>query len=468
MSESRVREGTSWLLAAQLVFFLTSYALHIVLGRTLGPVDYGLFGVVLYATNMIRTMVQSGVPMAVTRYVSAEPSKSEAIYRTGFRLQLGFSLLLGLAFYLTAEPLARLLGDEKLAEVFRLAAPIIVFFGLFFLIFQYHNGLKQYRRQSVLLSGSYLLRAGLAIGLVWMGFGLSGAVAGMVLAAILAWIWAVRERSKGQVEEPFSAGVLVSFSAPLIVGAVAQALLTDLDIMFVKRLIPEAASTGWYTAAKALAQMTPFAFYALSSALYPAISGAQAAGDTDKVRRYVEQSNRLLLAVTLPLVILGWRNAEGIIQLVYGNDYQGAVPALGWLLISFALLSFFIVHKTILTGCGYPKISALLTLSLLPLSVVLLLLIIPVWGLPGAAMAVMLTFAVGVLISTSLISSRIKAGFRSASVLRIFSAGLATLGADLLWSSFSPHVLIKLGSGALLYLFLLRLFNEWRWDFTDP
>ncbi len=462
MSSSKVREGTAWLLGAQVVFFASGYALNSFLGRRLGPEEFGLYGVVLFAANMIRTFVSSGVPIAVTKYISADPNQSEAVYRSGFRIQLPMAAVVSLLFFLLAEPLADLLGDPNLAPLFRTAAPLPLFFGLFFLIFQYFNGLKRYRRQSVLLSGSYLLRAALGILLVALGFGARGAVQGIVLAALIAWIWAAFVRRGATSPVVFPSKTLIQFSLPLILAAVVQGFITDLDVMFVKRLLPEHDSAGLYTSAKSLAQMTPIAFYALSSALYPAVSSAFAKGDRKLLTHYVQQANRLLLATVLPLIVVTACNAEAVIKLVYGNAYLEADGSLVWLTLSYGLLAAFIIHKTIITGCGHPRTAGLMTLLLLPLFVILQLVLTPRLDLIGAALASTITFAAGVVMSAAFLRMRLKAGLHFTSTLRILAAGGVVLLADLLLSYFSVPFLITLCVSAAIYLGMLKVTGELR------
>lgn len=462
MKGSRVREGTAWLLGAQVVFFISGYALNAFLGRRLGPAEYGLYGVVVFATNMIRTFVSSGVPMAVTRYVSADPAQAEAVYRSGLRTQLPLAMAVSLLFFLLAKPLALILGDEHLASLFRIAAPITIFFGLFFLVFQYYNGLKSYRRQSLLLAGSYLLRAALAILLVVLGFGVIGAICGIVIASAISWIWAALERRGAPSAETFSASTLVRFSVPLIVAAVVQALLTDLDLMFVKRLVPGEVAAGLYTSAKSLAQMTPIAFYALSSALYPAVSSAFSSGDRPLLVRYVHQANRLLLATILPVIVVVFCNAAALIKLVYGPAYLDAAPTLSWLTLSYGLLAAFIIHKTIITGCGRPRAAGLMTLVLLPLFAVLQLLLIPRWGLQGSALASTFTFALGVTASSAFLRMKLNAGINAASTLRILAAAAGMLVADRILSFVFTPLLFKLTLLGLIYIVALKLSGELR------
>jgi O-antigen/teichoic acid export membrane protein len=462
MNGSGVRVGTVYLLGAQITFLVSSYVMHIFLGRYLGPVEYGLFGVILYAANISRAFVSSGIPMAVTRYISAEPKAAEAIYRAGFKLQFVLSLAISLLVFLFAEPLAQVLGDEQLAVLFRIHAPLTLCFALFTLVMQYHNGLRNYRPQSVQLTISYLLRLGLVVLLAVVGFRVMGAVAGLVLASAIAALWALLTRKSGTVTGTFPLSSLISFSVPLMISAIAMALLTDLDIMFVKRLIHEKTAAGLYISAKALALVSPYAFFALSSALYPAVSSAHSCGDKALLQRYIQQANRLLLIVILPLVIIIAWDARAIMLLVYGERYLEAATTLRWLMPAFGLMSIFIIHKTIITGCGFPRIDALLTLAILPLCVLLQIELIPALGLLGAALASTIAFGVAVLCSLTILLVKFGAGFKLSSTVRILIAAATLPLFELIFSFFSFPFLLKLPLLAGLFIAMIWIVRELR------
>gem|GEM_PF-1619659 len=456
----QVRIGATWLLLAQGIFLITSYALHVILGRRLGPVEYGLFGIVLYTSNMVRTFVASGLPMAVGRYVSAERQQAESVYRAGFRLQALMGLGISLPLFLFADPLAGILGDPALAPLFRIVSPIVIFYGLFFLVIQYWNGLQKYRIQSLLMSIYYSLRLVLVVAPAVLGWHVAGAVGGLMFTSVVTGILAMAVRRPQGENDPFPQSRLIAFATPLVLASVVQALLIDLDIMFVKRLVPATAASGWYTSAKALAQIILFAFMALSNALYPAVSNAWAAGDTARLRRYVEQSNRWLLLTVIPLaVITGWQ-AEGLLNLVYGDRYLEAAPALRWLMVSFGLLSAFIIHKTIITGCGFPRLAGILTVMLLPLYVVLQLVFIPRWGLAGAAAATAVSFGVGVLGSFAVVWTKVRAGLNWCSTARLLGAGAGLALAEYLVSLLSLPFLPRLILPAMVYLALVLILGE--------
>ena len=462
MSQPKVSEGTVYLMVAQGTFLVSSYIMHIVLGRYLGPAEYGLFGVVLYSAAMIRTLSESGLCRAVVRYISAEPERAEEIFRKGLMLQLILAALISLSFFLAAPVLARLLGDKNLISLFRIMTPIIIFSGIFMLIIQYYNGLFRYASQSVWLAVYYLVRAGLVVSLTVVGLGVFGAVTGLVAASGIVAFFIFITRTPGESKESFPASTLIRFSVPLIISSIAGVLVANLDLMFVTRLVPSAFSTGHYTSAKALTQAPLFVFYALSSALYPAVSNAFSNENWIRLKKYIHQAHRLLLMVLLPPIIFISCDSAEIITLFYGIDYVEGAPALRWLIFSSSILAILVIHQTIITGCGFPKISSLLTLSLLPICVVLHLTLIPVFGLVGAAVASALTFMIGACCSLTILYVKFKAGFHLTSTLRILGAASLMFVLDVVLTWLGLSLIPKLTVLTVFFLIVLGAFGELR------
>lgn len=460
MSHLNVRTGTAYILAAQSVFFVSAYAIHIILGRYLGPVEYGLFGVVLYASTIVHTFIASGMPMAVSRYVSAQPEKAEAIFQRGLQLQLCLAVPISLAFFLAAPLLANVLNDHLLEPLFRTVAPITIFYGVFMLTTYYYNGKRQYGMQSLWLTLSYVLRAVCAVGLAVLGFRVFGAVTGLVIAIAISGSLILITRRPEKKTEPFPASSMIHFAVPLFLSSIGQAFLIDIDLMFVKNLVPGAASAGYYTSAKAMAHVVPFAFFALCAALYPAVSHAYSSGDMAGLQTYIRKANRLLLLIVLPVFVVVSLNSEGILKLVYGSEYLAGAPALRWLMLAFCMLAVFVVHKTIITGCGFPRISSVITLMLLPICIVLQIILIPAYGLIGAAIASALTFCTGMLVSTTIVFLKFKAGFYLTSTARIVLAALFILVIDLILTKLTVVLIPKLIIVGFIYLLTLRLTGE--------
>ena len=168
--------------------------------------------------------------------------------------------------------------------------------------------------------------------------------------------------------------------------------------------------------------------------------------------------------VLLPLIIIISCYSVEIITLFFGNGYVEGAPALRWLILSFSALTILTIHNTIITGCGFPKISSLLTLSLLPICIVLQLTLIPALGLVGAAIASALTIMIGACCSLAILYVKFKAGFHLASTMRILGAALLmfVLNVVLTWSGLA--LIPKLTFLTACYLITLGAFRELRRD----
>ena len=460
MSHPNVRTGTAYILGAQLIFFISAYSIHIILGRYLGPAEYGLFGVVLYASTIVHTFVASGFPMAVSRYISAEPEKAEAVFRKGLQLQLYVAIPVSLAFFITAPWIAHLLGDEKLAPLFRIVAPIPTFYGIFILIIHYYNGKRHYGVQSLWLMLSYILRAGCTICLAVFGYRVYGAVTGLVIAIGISSFSIFVTRQAQVKGKPFPTATMLRFSVPLFFASVGSAFLANIDLMFVKKLVSGAASSGYYTSAKAIANIIPFASMALSASLYPVVSSAYSSGDLTGLKDYIRKGNRFLLQLVLPVFIMVSLNNKEILRLIYGTEYLSAASALRWLMLAFCLQAILITHKTIIIGCGFPWISSVITLILLPICITLQIVFIPLYGLVGAAIASALTFSIGMICSTIIVFIKFKAGFYKISTIHIFFAALLFLITDIILTKFGVMLLPKIIITGFIYLLVLCLTGE--------
>ena len=460
MSHLNVRTGTAYLFMAQFVFLISAYTIHVVLGRYLGPVEYGLFGVVIYASAIVHTFVSSGLPMAVSRYISAAPEKAEAVFRKGLQLQLFLAVPISLAFFIAAPWIAHLLGDDSLAPLFKIIAPITTFYGVFILLIQYHNGKRHYGIQSLWLAFSYLLRVGCTISLAVLGYRVFGAVTGLVVAIGISSLLIFITRKKEEKGVPFPASTMIHFSAPLFFASFGYSFFFDLDLMFVKKLVPGAASAGYYTSAKAIANVIPFAFAALSAALYPAVSKAYSSADMTSLKDYIWKANRLLLQVILPLFIIVSLNSKEILRLIYGEEYLAGAPVLRLLIFSSSMLAFFIIYRSIIIGCGFPKVSSAITLMLLPVYISLQVILIPVYGLVGAAIASALTFSIGVLSSVIIIYLKFKGGYNLVSTIRILLAALFMFTIELLLAKVGITLIPRLFIIGFIYLLTLGLMRE--------
>src|SRR3989344_7112908 len=152
-------QGTAYLTASTMLFIATNYILHIGLARLLGVEEYGVFGVIMSLYLINTSFLNSGLPDAVSKFMSASPDQAAIIFKVSFRLQLIISILFGLIYIFFAPLLSSLLGDSNLTNLIRFLGLInipIAFQALY--TGGYMNGLRQFREQAIVKTVFPVLR----------------------------------------------------------------------------------------------------------------------------------------------------------------------------------------------------------------------------------------------------------------------------------------------------------------------
>jgi stage V sporulation protein B len=304
--------------------------------------------------------------------------------------------------------------------------------------------------------------------LALMGFGLQGAVSGYVVSYALALLAAFYfSREIRQESEAFPASKLLFFAIPIVVFSGILSLLMNLDIFFVKTLVKEAQAAGYYTSALALTRAPYLVFYAFAITLLPIISQLTSSNRLQEASRYVNKSLRFLLILLVPLTFFTNALSGPIIQWVYSSRYLPAAGPLSILIFGITFLTFFSVLTAVITGSGKPKTSMALALAVLPIDFLLNLLLVPRFGLSGAAAATTLTSLAGMIAAALVVQKEFGVLLSGPSFLKVLLSSFVFIVIPRLWPV-SGWSLIPYGLGLFgFYLLLLILLREISRDDLD-
>lgn len=76
-------KDTLYMILAQVLALVSASAVHIGLGRILGPEPYGEFGVIMSVLAVLEVFLSRGIRDSVTKYTAEFPGMSRAIKRQG-------------------------------------------------------------------------------------------------------------------------------------------------------------------------------------------------------------------------------------------------------------------------------------------------------------------------------------------------------------------------------------------------
>ena len=450
--------GTVFITLAKIWFMISGYGIHFVLARLLGPEQYGIYQVVTGIVSIINAVVVTGTYQTVSKHISPEPFKAGSIKAKSLRLQALIGGGIALGFFLLAPVVARLLNDVRLTPFLRIAALITLSYSFYAVYTGYFNGLKRFLAQATLDITYSTFKLTFVVLFVWLGFGVAGGVGGFVLAAasVLA-VSAIAGRG-GEKNGTVGTRELLAFQANLIFFTLVFNLLQKVDLILIKSMsspVAEIASTnaGYYGAAINLANLTYQIIISVTFVIFPLISASTFESDQEKTRSYISNTLRYSLMIMALVSTLFAANANEVISVVYKSEFLAASPALS--VVSYGMLLFgaLYVVTTVISASGRPSVSLRLGLLSLVVSIVLNALLIPSYGIVGAAIGTSVAMFAGVTAGVVYLVRRFGPIVPMASVFRIgLCAGVVAV-LSLLYSSQSRLMTVaQLGVLSLVYI----------------
>jgi O-antigen/teichoic acid export membrane protein len=479
-ADRQLPQSTLYVALAQAAFLVTGYVIHALLARWLEPALYGVFGVSMTILVWVEIAVNNGVPSALQKFLPDTSLSEPSILRAAGRCQFLISVAVFLLMFLASPWLAVLLRDPALTGYLRLAFVDILAMGAYAYYRGVLNGWRAFRQLSVAITAYSVAKLAAICLLVYLGFGVSGALVGNVVSSLgglaAGYLWIRRrKRQAGQAVHVGDAGAkaigavvsvrsMMAFVLPTALFTLASNLLLGLDLMGVKALLADADQAGFYNAAVNLANAPRLVLLAFSFTLLPSLSHSIAAHDLVRTRKTLQQVIRLLALVLFPILALVTGTAQAAVVFVFSAAYRPAAPILMILVFAYAAYTVYITLVTTLLAENRPGRALAIPLALLPVMAGAVWMGVSRLGTMGAALATLFTVTAGAVVVVAYVFRR----FRPEAALLGRSLGRIALASAVVWLAawqWSPDGLMLVPAYALLallYLVLLLLLGELR------
>lgn len=467
----RLARGTIFSVTAQIAAAALGFGLTLFLARRLGPATFGRYGVVISFLAWAEFLVITGIPDAAARAIAAEGDRRRGVLRAGLQLEALFAAMLFALFWLTAPWFSStLFHNPSLTGPFRLAALDIPFYALFSIYLGYIRGIRGFARQSgaiVFYAAAKFLSVTV---LILAGFSLKGALlgnaAGSLAALLLARLMVSADLSRSPARRNYPARALTGYALPLVAGVLLYNALISVDLWMVERLVAQDSEVGLYTAAWNMARTPYFLFMGLAVVLFPALSRFHADGDREKSRRTLEEACRLYLIIAVPLVLFAALTSSELMGLAFNHAYQPqhSGPLFAVLIPGYALLSFNLISNAALAAAGRLGLVVSINAVLLVSQVALTSWLIPLYGLPGAALATLLIGAASFMAGQACLSRFFGSRLMALPVLRVIVAALPALALARILPIRGWLLILAYAALGLVYLAGLLLLGELTWD----
>ncbi|WP_214041208.1 oligosaccharide flippase family protein [Methanoculleus sp.] len=460
MQRQSVIQGTTYLLIAQIIFLLSGYVVHIGLGRTLGPASYGIYTVVISIATVINLFLTTGIPQATSKYISENPIQAKRVLRSSLKISVLFSLALSGVVIASADGIAYLLQDQSLAFYIPIVALMIVATGPRTVTVAYFNGIGDYKVQSILVGLYNVLKPVLILLLVFLGFSTFGAIVGFALSPVIPLIIGLFLVGRYTVikSEHFPIQTILLFAAPIIVLSATINLILNLDLFFVKGILIDNVFTGYYSASAQIAKIPYFLMAAVTAALFPAVSASM--HEHERVQNYISESLRYALLFILPGTAMVAATSTAAVTLIYSDIYQPAGAPLTVLIVGMCLFGIFALLTTIVSAVSRPGVAMAMGIGVLAVDFALNWLMVPAFGMVGAAGATTLSCTFGLGIAAAHVYWRYQVLMPVASAAKILAASLLVFIALYSVPVSGPMLLVAYGAAGVGYFLVLYLMDE--------
>jgi O-antigen/teichoic acid export membrane protein len=403
---SRIAARASLQLGFEGAFLAASgYIGLLILAWNLGPVDFGLYGVISSLLVWLERTTLLGIPNAVTKLIA----EGEDAATTSILISLALVAAMMMAVWLLAPVIARLFQEPRQEALFRLAALDIPFYGMYLLYRGVAMGQREFTRAfaSGLILGSVKL-----IALAWIvlaGYGLSGALIAYISGSVAACMFLAVH---SPISRPFgdlpAARTIIKIAWPLALSSVGLSMVHSLDLWLLKALTASdlGREVGVYAATRVLARSPELVLLPIGSVLYPLVSRSLAHNQLLEVGEYIRGAMRVLWLVLLPTVVLVAIDAEPIVRLIFPASYAGGGTVLGLQTLGFGLLTITGILVSLLAARGDFYTAVAVGLGMVVLLTVLAWLLIPRYGAIGAGCTFVGTVIMGTIVSAVLVYRR--------------------------------------------------------------
>ena len=391
----RYFKNTSWLFGEKILRMIAGLFVGIWIARYLGPEQFGLFSYAQSFVGMFTAIATLGLDGIVVRELVKDENRSDELIGTAFWLKLmgAFGVLGVLAIAVNFT------SNDSYTNM-------LVFIIASATVFQSFNFVDLYFQSKVMsqfvvyvnvisLFISSIVKVTLILNEAPLeAFAMVIVFDSFVLAC--GFIYVFLKNSKFKIQNltfnKSTAEGLLKESWPLIIAALAISIYMKIDQVMIKEMM-DAKDVGQYAAAVRLSEIWYFIPMVISYSLYPALINAKKVSEELYYGRLQKLYNLMVwmaIAIALPMTFLsGW-----VVELLYGGQYSQAGSVLMihiwagvFVFIGVASNKWFVLENlqiliTINTAIG------------VFVNIVLNYILIPRFGIEGAAWATIISYAI--------------------------------------------------------------------------
>lgn len=390
----RYAKSAGWQLSERVISLTISFLVTAFIIRSFGPSNFGLISFAVSFISIFSFLTSPGIDMGLYRDVIKNSNEKHKLIETAFFLKLAggiiaalLTITIALAIGINGLPLA-----------------LIIILSSIFITTPFQVVLYDFRAQAntksislIALAINCILNILKVLALIY-GLNVMYIVAILALEPLLGAVAYITLYSRIRAIKLFSwrpqiqyIPILLHGALPFIILAAFTALYHRIDQVLISTIM-DSASVGLYDAAVKIAEVWQLIPAIIVSSLFPAIVNAR----TTSAYMYFSRLKKLLiliLCVTVVLAVAVTFIAPFVIKILYGSAYIESIGVLHIYLWSSIGVSAGIVIMHFLIAENMRRVIALSAIIPATINIILNLILIPRFGIEGAALATLISYS---------------------------------------------------------------------------
>jgi len=404
ISLRKIAKGAGIGFTGTFIGMALGYLSRMVIARFLGASDYGLVCLGFAAMSIATALSMVGLDTGIQRYVSFYKGKGDkerikGTILSAIKISFPLSIISALVLFLGARWISIYIFHTPeltlILKIFSIGIPFWILTRIFLAGTIGFQDLRYRVYVNDIFQNTFKIVA--IVIFLALGFGVFGAALGWVLAIVLMPFLAFYFLEKKvfpilntKVKAVPVEKELFFFSFPLIFASLAGLIMSWTDTLMLGYFCTP-SEVGIYNAALPTARLLSMGAGAFGVIFMPVASELYARGRIEDLRNIYSAVTKWIMSTVLPLFLLMCLFSGAVMRILFGYEYITGASALSILALGYFISSLFGLSVPVLQSYGKTKIIMISNFLGAGANVALNYLLIPLYGVNGAAIATALT-----------------------------------------------------------------------------
>jgi O-antigen/teichoic acid export membrane protein len=399
--ERSITKNSLILLGFRIISLLLALCSGIIIARVLGPEGKGTLAIAFLVPTLICTFFLFDSSNGIRYFVAKHPDRARTIINNSL-VYAGFlgTALLGL-FYLIIISFQNTINQWIAADILGTSILLVPFIIGTVLLSAVLSGMQRFFTVSVI----NLVNVGTYTLFILVMSSIYLTVKTVVLCKlagflVITLIFIALLLNEKLLSRPAALDVkllkdIIKYGLKSYPGTIAQFLNYRLDLLLVAYFL-SFEEVGLYILAVNWSELIFYLPDSMAAVLFPTIASSKSTKDSNELTAIMTKAVMIIMLIGSIFILLV---AGKLIPFLYTDQFLGSIYPLFILLPGVLMLSMWKIIISDLAGRGFPQYKSITSTAGMILNVILNIILIPLYGINGAALATSLSYTLTTILS---------------------------------------------------------------------